>query len=133
MARPDGSYRGQVVEVDPDPLSVEETARTFHTIRRSSAVWVAVITACASIVTTYLVTHAAPANCASAGDMNAAQKSISELNANVTALGQTIAKNADHAHNETAELGSRVDRNADKTDRELGRLSDKLEIFMRGK
>lgn len=120
------------IEIDTEVLSDADTAKTF---RPGIRPWVAIIgvaiTAAASVVSTYMLTHATPADCASKGDMNAAQKSISDLTTTVNNLPAAMAKNADTAHNETSELRNTVNRNADRTEQTLGRLNDKLDLFMK--
>jgi hypothetical protein len=120
------------LEIDAELLSDAAVARTF---RPGVRPWVAVIgvaiTAGASIISTYMLTHAAPSDCASKGDMNAAEKQLSDLASTVNNLMTTVGKNADAAHNETSELRNTVNRNADKTEQTLGRLSDKLDLFMK--
>ncbi len=120
------------VELDAELLSEQATAKTFRPgVRPWAAIIAVVISSAASIITTYMVTHATPTDCASKGDMNAAQKQLSDLSATLTSLTATVNKNADNAQNETAKLQSTVTRNADRTEQSIIRLQDKLDMFMK--
>lgn len=130
MSKPDGRYRG-VIESDATVRSDAQTVETFRPGMRMPAVLaVALVTSVASIVTTYMVTHATPADCASKGELHALDTKFDTLATTVTALGPTMATNAAFAHNELVELRAKVDANSNATTAKIDNLATKLDLFM---
>ena len=90
-------------------MSDAQTVRSWKDGPRTPwAVMGLAITTLGGILTAYLARPTVPADCASRGDMNALQKQVSDLDATQRTLTQTIARNADVAHNETTALTTEV-------------------------
>lgn len=129
--RLDGRYRGPVVEVDATTKSDAQTVETFRPGMRLPAVLaVAIVTSIASIVTTYMLTHADRTDCASKGELHALDTKFDTLVTSVTALGPTMATNAAFAHNELVELRAKVDTNSNAATAKIDNLTTKLDLFM---
>lgn len=109
MSKPDGRYRGAVVEVDASVKSDAQTVETFRPGMRMPAVLaVAIVTSVASVVTTYMLTHATPADCASKGEVNALSVQVGTLSKDLSSLTTAVNSNANNLHNEIANLDTRL-------------------------
>lgn len=131
MSKPDGRYRGPVVEVDASVKSDAATVDAFRPgMRMPAVVAVALVTSIASIVTTYMLTHTNPADCASKGELHALDTKFDALANDVTKLGPAIGKNADVAHNELGDLRATVSENARNETAKIETLTNKLDSFL---
>jgi hypothetical protein len=93
------------LEVDEQFESDAQMARNFRPgISVPWAVVTACITAVTSVLGTYFATHAATPDGPSKGDFNALDKRISQQGEDIRNLTQTVNRNADQAHNDTAIL-----------------------------
>lgn len=98
MPRPDGRY--SMVEVDHETLSEAQTVATFQpSVRVPWVVVTTLTTAFASVIGTYYATRGAPVDCASRADLNALSQSVGQLRTDVTALTDTVNRNADNSNN----------------------------------
>lgn len=123
--RPDGRYRGPIVEVDPEVRSDAAVAQSFRPgIRPWVAVITTAITALASIVGTYLATHGAPVDCASKGEVNALSVQVGSIQKDLSTLTTTVNANANQVHNDISFLDTNVKGS-------IRDLDTRLQTFMR--
>jgi len=114
--RVDGSY--SVVRSDSSPAKAAEDAEDARAFAGEVRVHygpfrigipAAAVGAAACWIASRFFSPNTPVDCASRGDMNAVQKQVSDLTEAQRALTQTIARNADIAHNETRDIAVRLD------------------------
>ena len=108
--RPDGGYRlVAAVKTDAEVHSDAEIERSFApSVRVPWAIVGVLITAAASVTGTYLATRNAAPPSDTHSELNALDKHVTELSTAVNNLAATVARNADQAHNDTANVATEL-------------------------
>ena len=90
-------------ERTPSQAEIAESAAAMH-VHVPWSVIVALIAAVASVAGGYLAGAHSAAPPSHAAELNALDKHVSELSAEVRDMAQTMARNADQAHNDVANV-----------------------------